>query len=403
MIKVMANKPRSFRRYLVALLVVLLTGSYTGYALTQPLEALSPSTTFSYSRPATTVPLSWPSYGEAAIGAAGFGVLATHGDESPLPTASVIKVMTALAVLHEHPLALDEAGPSITLTQADIDSYNKYVAENGSVVHVVIGEQLSEYQALQALLLPSANNIAETLARWAFGSIDNYNTYVNQYAEQLGMLHTTITDPSGFLPTTVSTPRDLVVLGETALANAVIAQIVSQSTATIPVQGTIRNVNVLLGQDGLIGIKTGNNDQDLGCYLFASTQPVGDTAVTIVGVVMDGPSLGRAMRDSLPLIRSAAKGFSVATVAAAGTTVGTYQAPWQSSAQAAASGDLSFAAWNGTDVHASVVLQPVKAPAKAGTKVGTIMIDAGSTHAEAVVLRQPLGAPSIFWRLTHPE
>jgi D-alanyl-D-alanine carboxypeptidase (penicillin-binding protein 5/6) len=45
---------------------------------------------------------------------------------------------------------------------------------------VQLGEELSEYQALQALLLPSANNIAETLARWAFGSIDAYNAYANQ-------------------------------------------------------------------------------------------------------------------------------------------------------------------------------------------------------------------------------
>ena len=402
MISVMKRRHTTLKRTLLLVLVMLLCVSYTGYALTQPLAALSPTLDFAYSRQAQKVSLHWPSYGEAAIGATGYGVLATHGPDKPLATASVAKIMTALCVLHQKPMVLGETGPVITLSKADVDSYNKYVAMDGSVVRVEVGEQLTEYEALEALLLPSANNIADTLARWAFGSVDAYNIYANGYAVTLGMTATTITDPSGFLPTTTSSPEDLVILGENALADPVVAQIVAMPQAAIPVQGPIRNVNVLLGAAGIVGIKTGNNDQDLGCFLFASKQKVGNHEITIVGVIMDGPALGTAMWDALPLIKSAAKSFSVVTVAKAGEVVGSYTIPWQQPVQAVAQRDLSFVAWNGTPVSANLDLETEQVPGITGKYVGTVHASADTNYTVPVILQQPITRPNIFWRLAHP-
>ncbi|HET8709673.1 MAG TPA: hypothetical protein VFL85_05370, partial [Candidatus Saccharimonadales bacterium] len=48
--------------------------------------------------------LAWPSYGEAAVGAQGYGVLATHGKQAPVPTASTAKIMLALSILRVKPL-----------------------------------------------------------------------------------------------------------------------------------------------------------------------------------------------------------------------------------------------------------------------------------------------------------
>ncbi|HVU59411.1 MAG TPA: serine hydrolase [Candidatus Saccharimonadales bacterium] len=393
------------RRTLLSLLVVLLCGSYVAYTLTQPLAALAPRVTFRGSRPAAAVALDWPVYGESAVGAVGYGVLTTHGAETPLPTASTIKVLTALAVLQRQPLTSGQQGPAITITAADVASYTKYVAEDGSVVRVVAGEQLSEYQALQALLLPSANNIAETLARWAFGSIAAYTTYANTYARQLGMTSTAVTDPSGFLSSTTSTPRDLTLLGEAALANPVLAAIVAQPSAIIPVQGTIYNVNFLLGQEGLIGIKTGNNDDDLGCFLFAATRPVGSRSVTIVGAIMDAPNLNTALTDALPLIRSAAGSFSDVTVIRAGDQIGTYQSPWQGTIRAVAAKTQSALLWNGAALTTTTVLHTVDIPAKSQQAVGTLTIKNAATSGVTtvpVVLAHAAGTPGILWRLTHP-
>lgn len=401
----MFRRRKSLRRLGVALLVVLLCGSYGAYALSQPLAALIPKATFSYSQTAQDVPLAWPSYGEGAVGAVGYGVLATHGSDAPLPTASTIKILTALAVLQQQPLGAGQDGPLLTLTATDVASYDKYVAEDGSVVRVVSGEQLSERQALEALLLPSANNMAETLARWAFGSIGSYLTYANTYARTLGMTATTVTDPSGFLPTTLSTAHDLTLLGEAALANPVLAQIVSEPSAVIPVQGAISNVNVLLGQEGIVGIKTGNNDQDTGCFLFAARQSVGTQQVTIVGTLMDGPDLGTTLWDALPLISSAASGFREHTVIAAGSTAAAYATGWQGTVAAVAGKALTLVTWNDSATTAQVRLQHVRPSARAGATAGTLTVRntaAPAVYTVPLVLKQSVNKPNIFWRLTHP-
>src|SRR5690242_21964551 len=80
--------------------------------------------------------------------------------------------MTAYLVLHDHPLASGQDGPTITLTETDVADTERRRGQDESVVSVVAGERLTERQALQALLLPSANNIAAVLARWDAGSTE---------------------------------------------------------------------------------------------------------------------------------------------------------------------------------------------------------------------------------------
>ncbi|HEX6506375.1 MAG TPA: D-alanyl-D-alanine carboxypeptidase, partial [Chloroflexota bacterium] len=141
--------------------------------------------------------------------------------------ASVAKVMTAYLVLRNHPLALGEDGPTITLTDADVADTNRQRLQQESVVPIVAGEQLTERQALQALLLPSANNIAAVLARWDAGSVDRFLVRMNAAAQSLGMTHTRYTDPSGYDDATVSTAADQVHIVDRAMRLPVFASIVA--------------------------------------------------------------------------------------------------------------------------------------------------------------------------------
>jgi D-alanyl-D-alanine carboxypeptidase (penicillin-binding protein 5/6) len=278
------------------------------------------------------------------------------------------------------------------------------VAQDGSAVPVTVGEQISEYQALQAMLLPSANNIADSLARWAFGSVDAYNTYANNYAKQLGLTSMVVTDPSGLAVTTLASPQDLVTLGEIALANPVIAEIVGQTSAVIPVAGTVYNVNALLGHSGTIGIKTGNNDADLGAYLFASEQTVGTKTITIVGAIMDGPSLSAALLASLPLIQTAAQNFSQKTVIKAGQQIGEYTMPWQGTVAITAAKDISVISWNAKPPTISRTGRQLHAPAGAGTAVGSVTVSNATAKSQTstdLVLKQAIKKPSIIWKLKH--
>ena len=158
---------------------------------------------------------------------------------------------------------------------------------------VVAGERLTERQALQALLLPSANNIAAVLARWDAGSADRFVARMNATARSLGMTHSRYTDPSGYDDATVSTAADQVRIVERAMRLPVFAGIVASYAATLPVAGTVRNTDTLLGYEGFVGVKTGSDAAAGGCFAFRSIRFVHGKRTTITGVVLGQPGHDR--------------------------------------------------------------------------------------------------------------
>jgi D-alanyl-D-alanine carboxypeptidase (penicillin-binding protein 5/6) len=197
--------------------------------------------------------------------------------------------MTAYVVLRDHPLRPGEKGPTITLTDGDVADTDRRREQDESVVSITAGEQLSERQALQALLLPSANNIAAVLARWDAGSEDRFIARMNAAARSLGMTQTRYTDPSGYDEGTVSTAADQVRLVERAMRLPVFASIVGTSSATLPVAGTVQNTNTLLGHNGFVGVKTGSDDAAGGCFAFRALRWIDGKRTTITGVVLGQP------------------------------------------------------------------------------------------------------------------
>src|SRR5256714_5055298 len=137
----------------------------------------------------------WPAYGQAAV-QLGQSQVRAGPNQHEAPIASVAKVMTAYVVLRDHPLQPGEDGPTITLTDADVADTERRRRQQESVVSVVAGEQLTELQALQALLLPSANNIAAVLAHWDAGSASRFVARMNATARSLGMTRTPHTHPT---------------------------------------------------------------------------------------------------------------------------------------------------------------------------------------------------------------
>ncbi|HEX5466114.1 MAG TPA: hypothetical protein VFW92_05495, partial [Candidatus Limnocylindrales bacterium] len=115
----------------------------------------------------------WPIHGQAAFVQSGEPVQASPNQHAA-PIASIAKVMTAYLVLLDHPLQPGASGPTIVLTEADVADTARRRRQDESIVSVAAGERLTELQALQALLLPSANNIAAVLARWDAGSEDRF-------------------------------------------------------------------------------------------------------------------------------------------------------------------------------------------------------------------------------------
>jgi D-alanyl-D-alanine carboxypeptidase (penicillin-binding protein 5/6) len=69
----------------------------------------------------------------------------------------------------------------------------------------------------------------------------------------------------------------------------VFASIVATPSATLPVAGTVHNTNTLLGQNGFVGVKTGNTDAAGGCFAFRAIRSIHGKRTTITGVVLGQP------------------------------------------------------------------------------------------------------------------
>lgn len=386
----------------IRLLLVFVAAVYVASVVVQPLPAVKATPATLSTVEAKSVSIAWPTESQAAIGAVGYGVLGTHGEQKALPTASVAKVMTALAILKQKPLKIGEQGPTITITDEDVTYYQKVVSEEGSNVPVYVGEEITEYEALQALLLPSANNMAHTLARWAYGSEAEYIAYVNNFAKSLGMNNTNFADASGFSAKTTSTSEDLARLAVNAMDNAVIKEIAAQKEATIPAAGTISNVNMLLGRNGIIGVKTGNTEQAGGCFMAAAEREIGGQKIIAVSVVMGASNLYTALRDSVPLVTSVLDGFEPVTLVKAGQTVGSYSLPWDGTVSVTAKDDIAGIIWRGTPVQPGVSLDPVgtiKTPVSARSQTGVVRATFGRTEVQTpALLVSPLTPPPAMWR-----
>src|SRR6266496_3061922 len=231
----------------------------------------------------------WPAHGQAAFIQTGQSQVQAGPNQHAAPIASVAKVMTAYLVLRDHPLRPGQDGPTITLSDPDVADTDRRSRQRESVVPIAAGEQLTERQALQALLLPSANNIAAVLARWDAGSADRFVARMNATARSLGMTHTRYTDPSGYDDATVSTAADQVRIVDRAMRLPAFASIVATPSATLPVAGTVHNTNTLLGHKGFVGVKTGSDKAAGGCFAFRAIRWIDGKRTTITGVVLGQP------------------------------------------------------------------------------------------------------------------
>jgi len=203
--------------------------------------------------------------------------------------------MTAYVVLHDHPLPSGETGPDIAVRPAEAAVYPAQVRDGDSLVPVVAGEKLTERQALEALLLPSADNMAWILARWDAGSQAAFVARMNATARRLGMTGTSYTDPSGLDASTTSTAADQVRLGSAAMRMPALAAIAAMPAAEVPVAGVVRNTNTLLGQDQIVGLKTGSTQAAGGCVLIAAWHKARGHRTLIVAAAFGQPGTAQTI------------------------------------------------------------------------------------------------------------
>lgn len=356
-----------------------------------------------------TTPVAWPGFGRGAIGAVGFdGVLSSSGDQTPFPIASLTKTITSLVVLDAKPMTAGDSGPSITLTEDDVDFYYETIAENGSAAPVVAGSVFTQRQMLEALLLPSANNYSISLAVWAFGSVEAYLDAARAWLDARGLTGTTVTNTSGLGASNVSTPSDLVAIGKLVLADPVLSSIVQETTAVLPAIGEVENTNSLLGQYGVTGLKTGTDDASGACLLFSADLQIDGRTVTVIGVILGADDHTVLNEAVVSLLQSMPAGFHQVQLATEGESVGSYTTSWDQAAQVVVASDASILVWQDTPITVAASARPIDAGA-AGSTVGTLSyaVGAGAEGGAATIdvpiaLDADVAPVTPWWRLTNP-
>ncbi|MBT2503187.1 D-alanyl-D-alanine carboxypeptidase family protein [Curtobacterium sp. ISL-83] len=401
------RRPRSAVRRPVTITVVAVLVLVVAYLVAAAVVPFAPAsaTTATYAAPTSSAPaLRFPGYGATAVEATDFPEsLTTSGDTKPRSIASISKVVTALVVLQAKPLSAGQDGPSIAFTPEMQALYATYLAKDGEVAPMPAGLRLSEHQTLQVMLMKSANNYAGSLALWAFGSMPAYQRAAASWLDAHGLHDTTIHEPTGLDAGNRSTAKDLVELGQLALANPVVKEVVGTKTVTIPQVGVIDNSNKLLGMDGVEGIKTGTLDQAGACLLFAATYERGGKRVTVVGAMLGGVDHDSLDTDVQRLLRSVADNFQLITLTHAGQTFGTFSTPWRDEADAVTPSAAQVLVWGKTTVTAATRLDRVTFGTK-GERVGRVRFTVAHHDPVTVplVLAREIDDPGIWWRWTNP-
>ncbi|MFF3014411.1 D-alanyl-D-alanine carboxypeptidase [Streptomyces sp. NPDC057939] len=398
-------------------IVLLLGGAVVGAQLLRPLPApqlVADSTAYAFEG-STQIP--WPAKGQAAVRVPGSGDIGSFGEQKPVPTASVAKVMTAYVILKGHPLRKNEAGPRI---EVDAAAVADGAAEDESRIEgLTAGQTFGQQDMLKMLMIPSGNNIARLLARWDTGT-DSTAAFVakmNAAAKELGMNDTTYTDPSGLDAGTVSTAADQIKLGEAVMKEEAFRAIVAMPNATIEglPKPIINNNDNLLLANGLSikGIKTGSSTPAGGTLLWAAYKTVGSETQLILGAMMeqrvDGPdpnatkALGLVKDNSRKVIEAVRAALTSTTVIRKGQLVGHLSDGLGGSTPLVATKDVNVIGVPGQELRLSLTPGTKSVPheAKAGTEVGVLTVGEGDgAKSVPVAVEGALDGPSFGARVT---
>ena len=204
-------------------------------------------------------------------------VLLARSAHERVPIASITKLMTAI-------VALDRAAPKQVVT---VDPDATGVA--GSTIRLRAREQLTVRDLLAAALIQSANDAAFALAEHVGGGDSSpFVALMNRRARELGLRETQFVRPDG-LDTAghYSSAWDVTRLGQAAMREPLIRQLVRQQSTVISGGRTLHTWNDLLGEfPGTFGIKTGHTS-GAGWNQVAAARGNG---VSIYATILGSPS-----------------------------------------------------------------------------------------------------------------
>ncbi|MBI2593690.1 D-alanyl-D-alanine carboxypeptidase [Candidatus Daviesbacteria bacterium] len=171
-----------------------------------------------------------------------------------LALASTTKIMTAI-IASEH------------FTSADILTVPTEAIVGGSSMELSGGERLTFRSLLYGMMLNSGNDAAFTIAMNYPGGYDAFVSKMNGRVLEMGLKDTHFDNPAGFdSPTNYSSAYDLLQIGIASMQNVKLGRVFStKETSVTSIDKTqihvLKNLNKLLSQEGVVGIKTGTTEK----------------------------------------------------------------------------------------------------------------------------------------------
>lgn len=285
--------------------------------------------------------------------------------------ASTIKMLTALVVRDRAAMGDVVVIPRRAEAITDGD------------VGLVTGQRISVRRLMRMMLVASANDAAEALAIHVAGSEGAFVRMMNAKAKELGLTHTTAVDPHGLSERELVSAGDLAVLARHVMADPELKKIVAMRTAVVPLPGggtrTVGATNKLLGAyGGIEGVKTGYTSDAGFCFVAAAKR--GD--VELVGVVMGARSNDARFAQMRKLLDWGFAHSRMRTLVATGTVLGEVPVVGgsESTVTVHAIRPLSAIEFDGQPLEIRTSLFPeVRAPVRAGEKLGTLAVYRGAT------------------------
>jgi D-alanyl-D-alanine carboxypeptidase (penicillin-binding protein 5/6) len=339
----------------------------------------------SHAVPASDPAMPWPATGQSAVAIPAVGYFAQSGPEHPVPVASMTKVMTAYIVLRDHPLPTGSNGPNLTVSADEANNFATDLNTTQASVELQAGEILSERQAVDGMLVHSANDLAYMLAVWDAGSVPAFVAKMNATAARLGMRQTHYADASGYTPHSMSTASDLLKVTSAAMADPAFAQGVSMPSIILPVSGESLSYTPLLAggtesTPGVVGVKSGFTSAAGGGDILAYQATVAGTPVVALAAVtsQQGPNvLVASGRMALAVAQHAASTIVAVPAVAKGQVVATASVPG-ATVSVVTSGPATLLALPGQRIRQRVVVADhPKAGTRAGAAIGTALFTLG--------------------------
>jgi D-alanyl-D-alanine carboxypeptidase len=206
-------------------------------------------------------------------------VLWGRSSRTPRPPASLTKMLTALTVR----ASLDLRGR--------VSASRLAAGQPARRLAVRRGQRLTVEQALKALMIASANDVAVMLAEGAGGSVGRFARAMDAESELLGLRDSRWRNPHGLdAPGHRSSAFDLAILARAVLQDRWLAKVVRTRRVAFTSPSGRRHTltarsRFLLGYRGAVGVKTGLTDDAGHCLAAAATRH----GRTLIAVVLHSP------------------------------------------------------------------------------------------------------------------